>query len=244
MNFFRKRNKNKIGNEISAKENSRRNFLSKISASILGVGLVAGATNVFGAKSKTGFIYVKKNGDIIENYIPSGGTEAYIGSIEMVGFNFEPLGWEYCDGQLLSIAAYNSLFTLIGTTYGGNGTTNFAVPDLRGRVPIHFGQGPGLSNYTIGQTGGVENVTLTLPQIPAHTHLISSSSASGNYGTPQNYFPARNADGIASYASSSDVQLNSNSIGTGGSGIEHTNLQPYMAISFVIATEGVYPVSS
>lgn len=109
----------------------------------------------------------------------------------MVGFNFEPLGWEYCDGQLLSIAAYNSLFTLIGTTYGGNGTTNFAVPDLRGRVPIHFGQGPGLSNYTIGQTGGVENVTLTLPQIPAHTHLISSSSASGNYGTPSELFPCK-----------------------------------------------------
>ena len=97
-------------------------------------------------------------------------TTPYIGEIRLVGFNFAPRGWMACNGQLLSIATYSALFSLLGTTYGGDGITTFALPDLRSRIPVHQGQGPGLSNYVIGQMSGTESVTLTQNQIPAHTH--------------------------------------------------------------------------
>jgi len=237
MNFFKKKlnNKTDIG---------RRNFMMKSAGSILGLGLFANAANAFNVKSKTGYIYVKRNGEIINDYVPQGGPQPYIGSIIMVGYNFAPLGWEYCSGQIIPIENNEALFVLIGTTYGGNGTTNFALPNLQSRIPLGLGQGPGLSSYVIGQTGGVETVTLTANQLPAHNHNINASTASGTAGTPSNNFIARNADGIDSFTASSNGTLNVTSMGTTGGSQAHDNIQPYLAVSFCIAMEGVFPQQS
>ncbi len=109
----------------------------------------------------------------VEGIFPQqNGANPFIGEVELFGFNFAPIGWVFCNGQLLSISEYVALFSLIGTTYGGDGMTTFGVPDLRGRVPIHQGQGPGLTNKVIGQNGGSETITLTVPQLPVHTHAI------------------------------------------------------------------------
>jgi microcystin-dependent protein len=132
-------------------------------------------------------------------------SEPFIGMIILVGFNFAPRGWAVCNGQLLPISQNTALFSLLGTTYGGNGQTTFALPDLRGRVPNGMGQGPGLSNYTIGQVGGVEGVTLTVNQMPAHTHVITPGglaatsrvkNAAGNRQTPVGNVPAIEAAGV------------------------------------------------
>src|SRR5580658_742842 len=108
----------------------------------------------------------------------------YVGEIRMFGFGFAPQGWALCNGQLLPINQNQALFSLLGTTYGGDGRTTFALPDLQGRVPIHMGQGAGLSPYVMGQVGGVENVTLTIAQIPAHTHTVNGQSSLGTLATP------------------------------------------------------------
>src|SRR3979490_2969928 len=112
-------------------------------------------------------------------------AQPYVGEIRMFAGNFAPAGWMVCEGQLLPISENETLFTLIGTTYGGDGQSTFALPDLRGRVPVHQGQGPGLGNFIIGKTDGVEQVTLTAQQVPAHTHAFAASSAPGDSSTPQ-----------------------------------------------------------
>lgn len=112
------------------------------------------------------------------------GADPFIGEINYVAFNYAPPGWAACNGQILPIAQYSAVFALLGTTFGGNGTTNFALPDLRGRVPIHQGQGPGLSNYGIGQTGGVETITLNVNQMPNHTHAATATSVSTSTVAP------------------------------------------------------------
>lgn len=172
-------------------------------------------------------------------------SEPFLGQIMAVGFNFAPRGWAMCNGQILSIAQNTALFALLGTTYGGNGQTTFALPDLRGRVPIHFGQGPGLSNYSLGQLAGVENITLTQPQMPAHTHTASAvlhaSTQAANDTLPTgNYL----ADG-GSYQSATDTNMNANAVtvtnGIAGSSQPFPILQPYLALNFVIALEGIFP---
>ena len=119
-------------------------------------------------------------------------SSPYIGQIILVGFNFAPQGWAFCNGALLAISEQETLFNLIGTTYGGDGQTTFALPDLRGRVPVHVGQGPGLSSYVIGQAAGVENVTLNVNQLPQHAHVVSPAASSGEQTSnrPDNNFPA------------------------------------------------------
>lgn len=218
--------------------------MMKSAGSILGLGLLANTANAFNVKSKTGLIYVKQNGEVINDYIPQGGTQPYIGNIMMCGYNFAPLGWLLCSGQLISISGNEALFQLIGTTYGGNGTTNFALPNLQSRIPIGQGQGPGLSNYVIGQTGGQEEVTLTSNQLPAHNHNINASTASGTAGTPSNNFIAQNADGIDSFTSSSNGTLHTSSMGATGGNQAHSNIQPFLALYFCIAMEGIFPVQS
>jgi len=236
MNFFKRKNKSQENKKFS---DSRRQLLTKPFASIVSPAAVE--KNIFNAKSKTGYIYVKSNGDIIEDYAPMGGAEPFIGTIMMAGFNFAPVNWLFCNGQTLSIATYNALYLLIGTTYGGNGTTNFALPDLRGRVPLHKGTGPGLSTYTLGQTGGSEYVALTEAQIPAHTHAVRSSTAAGTSSSAeQNYF-ALNADGINNFANTSDSNLSGTAIGQAGGINNHPNIQPFLALYFSIAVEGVFP---
>jgi microcystin-dependent protein len=162
-------------------------------------------------------------------------AEPFLGSIIIFGGNFAPRGWAFCAGQLLPINQNTALFSLLGTTYGGNGQTTFALPDLRGRAPIGFGQGPGLSNYDLGQQGGVENVTLTIPELAAHTHTQPASTAEETTNRPSNAFPAKG--GV--YAGTSDTTMGAG--GATGGGQPHENRQPYTAMNYIIALQGIFP---
>ncbi|MBN1674806.1 MAG: phage tail protein [Kiritimatiellae bacterium] len=178
-------------------------------------------------------------------------SEPFIGEIRMFGFSWVPEDWALCDGQLLLISQNASLYSLLGTTYGGNGTTDFALPDLRGRVPMSAGQGVGLSNRVVGASGGQEVVWLNETQIPSHTHTVSAQvetvSAFGNQTTPGDNRLARADDGEKNYSSaSSDSTLagvSATASETGG-GSWHTNVQPFLVVLFCIALTGVYPSRS
>ena len=167
--------------------------------------------------------------------------ETFLGQIITVGFNFAPRGWLLCNGQLLSISQNQALFALLGTTYGGDGRTTFALPDLRGRRPIGFSHGPGLSNYALGQRGGVENVTLTVNQIPPHTHTMLADNESGTTpanGGYLNAFPAYSAD------TNTSGTLNTNTITNTGGNQSHYNMPPSLGLYWCIATQGVFPSRS
>jgi microcystin-dependent protein len=166
-------------------------------------------------------------------------TEPFLGEVRLFGFTFAPLGWATCDGQIMSIAQNTALFSLLGTTYGGNGQTTFALPDLRGRVPVHMGQGPGLSSYVEGQVGGTENVTLLANQLPPHGHTVAGASAATTKN-PTNAVPAFTGSG-ASYGTSPDLQMSPAMISGGGSSLPHENLQPYLVLNWCIALQGIYP---
>jgi microcystin-dependent protein len=167
----------------------------------------------------------------------------YVGQILMVGFNFAPSGWALCNGQLLTISQNEVLYTLIGTTYGGNGTTNFALPDLRGRVPIHPGQGIGLSNYSIGQSGGAETTTLNVNNLPSHNHGIEVSNTNGTvrYGGE----PTRTLAGLPNvdmYTTLAPTRaMNPATITSTGGNQPAPNLQPYLSVNFIIALTGIFP---
>ena len=170
--------------------------------------------------------------------------DPWIGEIALVPYNFPPRGWAFCDGQLLSIAQNTALFSLLGTNFGGNGQTTFALPDLRGRVPIHVGggQGPGLSPYVLGQVGGVESVTLLQSQMPAHGHPMNVSAANGVSDTPANNILAKNASGVPEYgAAPGNASLAPGAIGQMGGNQPHTNVQPYLGLNYIIALEGIFP---
>ena len=170
----------------------------------------------------------------------------YIGQIIAVGFNFAPIDWALCNGQTLDINQYTALYQLIGTTYGGNGVTTFNLPDLRGRAALSWGQAPGLSNYTIGQAAGTENVTLTLPQMPQHTHLVNGSSANATSANPGSTLVLGSASAnMKIYAApGTATALGAGSIGSSGGGLPHENRQPFLAINYIIALFGVYPPQS
>ena len=170
-------------------------------------------------------------------------SEPFIGQIIMFGGNFAPLGWAYCDGSLQSIANYTTLFTLIGTTYGGDGQNTFALPDLRSRIPIHQGQGPGLSNYVIGQVAGVESVTLSAQQMPLHTHGVLSNSATGNSDDPTNNFLAAQPD-LLEYTATANATMKPNAISNSSGGQSHNNIMPVLALNYIIALEGIYPTQN
>jgi|SRR5690554_1713876 len=176
--------------------------------------------------------------------------EPFIGQIMMVGFNFAPKGWAFCDGRLLSIAQNTALFSLLGTTYGGDGVTTFALPDLRGRCAVGMGQGPGLSSYVQGQCAGTENVTLVQTQMPAHTHALMASTADGTTNIPTGAVIAANkipidrstvVDGNAFVQSNPSTTMSPQSVGPSGGTQPHSNMQPYMAMNYVIALYGIYP---
>lgn len=166
-------------------------------------------------------------------------AETYIGEIRMFAGSFAPEGWAFCNGQTMLISDYETLFTLIGTTYGGDGQTTFALPELRARVPVHQGQLSGGGSYVPGARGGVENVTLTTPELPGHPHTVQ---ASPNPGTTPGPGGSLLAGGVPMYAANApDVSLAPASVRpTGGSG-PHTNLQPYQCVAFIISLGGVYP---
>lgn len=166
--------------------------------------------------------------------------EAYIGEIRIFGGNFAPVGWAFCDGQVLPIAEYDALFSLIGTTYGGDGQTTFALPDLRGRIPLSQGQSTTGRTYNLGEKGGTEQVSLTLNQLPAHTHTVNASTAAGDKNSPQN---ATWASGNLEYAQdgSNSFQLHQQNISPTGSGQAHNNMMPYLPVHFIICLTGLYP---
>lgn len=168
-------------------------------------------------------------------------SESYIGEIRMFGGNFAPSGWALCNGQLLPIADYSTLFTLIGTTYGGDGQTTFALPDLRGRVPLH--QGTGLQSYTLGQTAGVETVTLTSSQIASHSHPPQADNTGA--GTPGSS-PSGNYWGTAAakqfLAPPGTLQtMSAAAMKAFGGGQAHENRVPYLGINFIISLFGIFP---
>jgi len=164
-------------------------------------------------------------------------SQPFVGEIRMFGGNFAPAGWMFCEGQLLSIAANDTLFNLIGTTYGGDGMSTFALPDLRGRLPVHVG--PGL---TLAQAGGSETVTLTVQQVPAHTHTLAASSAAATQTAPAGNLLAQADSGQLYLADTPAVGLNVQSVGSAGGSQPHSNLGPYLCVSFIISLFGIYPI--
>ncbi|WP_234110375.1 MULTISPECIES: phage tail protein [Chryseobacterium] len=169
-------------------------------------------------------------------------SEPFIGQIAFVAFNFAPVGWAECNGQILSIAQNTALFSLLGTTYGGNGTTTFALPDMRGRILVHNGQGPGLSNYVQGQVGGVESVTLTPSEMPAHTHTINAVTSEGNQNVPTNALPANTKLLDKEYSdAATNTTMKATMVNPAGGNLPHTNIQPYLTLKCIIALQGIFP---
>jgi microcystin-dependent protein len=169
-------------------------------------------------------------------------SEPFIGEIRMTGHSFPPRGWAFCNGQLLSIDQNQALFSLIGTTYGGNGQTTFALPDLRGRVPVHQGTGPGLSTYVQGQAGGTEEVTLNFTQIPAHNHPFAANASAATALAPADNFPGATPRGTNPlYATTGGATMAASAAGNTGNNQPHENVQPYLCASFIIALEGIFP---
>jgi microcystin-dependent protein len=164
----------------------------------------------------------------------------YIGEIKVVGWNFAPYGWAMCNGQLMSISENEALFQVIGTTYGGDGITNFALPDLRGRLPVHQGTG-----YAMGQAAGSEAVTLTISQVPAHPHSFMCSTDGGTKGVPTQNVPAGTGSGTAYLQATATAAMAVGSIPpSGGSGQPHSNIQPFQCVTFIISLSGIFPSPS
>lgn len=176
---------------------------------------------------------------------PLMAQEGFIGEIRMFGGNFAPRNWALCDGQLLSISSNTALFSILGTTYGGDGRTTFGLPDLRGRTPVHAGTGPGLSPKSLGEKGGAETVTLTAFQMPAHTHTIQikADSTVATSDRPENKLPARNAAATPQYGENANTALNNAAVSvasTGGSQA-HPNMQPFNTVNYIICLQGIFP---
>jgi microcystin-dependent protein len=163
----------------------------------------------------------------------------YVGEIRMVGFNFAPVGWALCNGQTLPISQNDALFNLIGTTYGGDGVSNFNLPNLQGRIPFHQGNNQG-NVLVIGQLSGTESVTLTTSQLPAHSHTLAANSANGTQPSPANGFWAASTLEEFSTETSSHSMAASTTLPVGGSQ-PHDNMPPFLAVNFVISLYGVYP---
>lgn len=171
-------------------------------------------------------------------------SDPFVSEIRIVAGNFAPTGWATCDGQLLPLSQNTALFSLLGTTYGGNGKSNFALPNLQGSAPMHPGQGPGLSLYDLGQTGGSETVTLLTTEIPSHPHSALGSAVAGNQTTPQGNAVAQavgRGTNLFVNGSAPNVQMNPQSVALAGSSFPHNNMQPYLTLLFIIALQGVFP---
>jgi microcystin-dependent protein len=173
-------------------------------------------------------------------------AQPYVGEIRLFAGNFAPLGWMFCDGQLLAIAENETLFQLIGTTFGGDGQSTFALPELRGRVPIHMGQKSGLSNRILGQLGGSETTVLLANQLPPHLHVAVGSSAPGDSDDPTGRTWAASAalqfivDGGAGFPNANS-SMNPASLGATGGGQPHNNMMPYVGVNYIISLFGIFP---
>jgi microcystin-dependent protein len=168
--------------------------------------------------------------------------DPFVAEIRIFPFNFAPKGWAWCDGQLLPLSQNTALFSLLGTTYGGDGKSNFALPDLQGRAPMHPGQGPGLSLHDLGETGGSETVSLLESEIPSHSHQMKAASATADLQDPaSNRVLARSQPGFAYIPGNQNTNLNDNALAPAGGDQPHNNMQPYLTFYFNIALQGVYP---
>lgn len=161
-------------------------------------------------------------------------SEPFLAEVRIVGFNFAPRGWAFCDGQILPINQNQSLYSLLGTTYGGDGRTSFALPDMRGRTPIHVGSG-----FNQGQKGGEETHTLSINEIPSHKHTLSGSTTNVSTNVPDNNVHGVNA--TTPYSNSATGVMGNNQLRAAGGGQAHENMQPYLAVNFCIALQGLFP---
>ena len=169
-------------------------------------------------------------------------AEPFVGEIRMFAGNFAPRGWAQCDGQLIAVSQNDALFSLLGTIYGGDGRTTFGLPDMRGRIPIHAGSGPGLSTRNLGSKAGEEKVTLNTNQLPSHTHTMQASQDAATQTSPQNHVVGSNLPVTAYFANPpTTAGMASEAISAVGGSQSHTNLQPFLCINFIIALVGIYP---
>ena len=160
----------------------------------------------------------------------------------MFGGDFAPRGWAKCEGQLLAISQHSALFSLLGTMYGGDGRTTFALPDLRGRVPMHYGLGPGLSTHIQGESGGTETNMLTVANLPAHNHSINAVTADGNTSAPGGNLPAGTKLLDKEYSdATATTTMNATMVSSTGGGQAVNNMQPYLTVTYIIALQGIYP---
>ncbi|MFD3164950.1 phage tail protein [Herpetosiphon sp. NSE202] len=167
-------------------------------------------------------------------------ADPFVAEIRIVPFNFAPVGWAFCNGQLLPLSQNTALFSLLGTTYGGNGRSNFALPDLQGRSPMHPGQGPGLSLHDLGETGGSETVSLLQSEIPSHSHQLNYVGINGNNANPVgNVLGA--PETTDAFRITPDTTLSPQELSLTGGDQPHNNLQPYLTLNFIIALQGVFP---
>ena len=171
-------------------------------------------------------------------------ADPFVAEIRIFPFNFAPRGWAWCDGQLLPLSQNTALFSLLGTTYGGNGESNFALPDLQGRAPMHPGQGPGLSLHDLGETGGSETVTLLESEIPSHAHAMRAANEAGITNAPGSALIARpfgRGNNVFSTAANNLVSMAPNQLAPAGGDQPHNNMQPFLTFYFCIALQGVFP---
>jgi microcystin-dependent protein len=172
--------------------------------------------------------------------------DPYLGEVRMFAGNFAPVGWALCNGQLLPISENDALYSLLGTTYGGDGQNTFGLPDLRGRSPIHMGQGPSLSDRVIGDMLGSETAAMSVAQLPAHTHALSATGATGTAGTAVGNAWAASSTGSLCYATGASPvgAMAALAIGATGANLPHENMMPFQVVNFIIATAGIYPTQS
>lgn len=173
--------------------------------------------------------------------------DPFVGEIRIFPFNFPPTGWAFCDGQLLPIKFYTALFSLLGTTYGGDGKSTFALPNLQGKVPLQAGQGPGLSLYDLGQEGGAESVTLLQTEIPSHSHALLYGTSGGWQESPEGQIwkdTGGRRGGLAYTNAAASVAMGAQAIMPSGGSQPHNNMQPYLTLYFCIALQGEYPPRS
>lgn len=169
-------------------------------------------------------------------------ADPFVAEIRIFGFNFAPKGWAFCAGQLLPISQNTALFSLLGTTYGGDGKSNFALPDLQGKAPMHWGQGPGLSDRYLGEEGGSETVQLLVSEIPSHSHIAKASTDPADLQVPTgNRSLARSQPGFAYTTGNATVPMAPLGISVMGSDFPHNNMMPYVTLNFCIALQGIFP---
>jgi microcystin-dependent protein len=170
-------------------------------------------------------------------------ADPFVAEIRIFPFNFAPRGWAWCDGQLMPLSQNTALFSLLGTTYGGDGKSNFALPNLQGSAPMHQGQGPGLSLYDLGQTGGSETVTLLESEMPAHTHGLTAQTTTASKSTPTGNSIARvsGATPFLPPAGAALVNMSTQAVAPAGGSQPHNNMQPFLTLYFCIALQGVFP---